>query len=147
MVFDYYHQGFDYFRKYEEIKPIHNVQNDTIGGNFKSELKFGDWVLFRIINNHNNKISRPIYGIFTGYNIADQALVFNFIEKRRAWQNYHHYKSTISNTEYTCDYSFDDPRVDSVIIWNDDVKILSHWKNKPSLSDLKCALICDTWYQ
>lgn len=135
MVFDNLHAARRWFRNY---KPTVEVVDYVSTSN---KMVFGDWFLFQhvIWENKINHISRPILGIFNDYTFWDQALVINFIEGNRAWANTH--KVLVGkDKQYDEQISFLDPEVQSIPLWHDDIKILGHWRNRPTLADLRIAI-------
>jgi len=142
-VFNKKYEAINDFRNYQPLPE--NFDEDTISTMMHSSkirvrdnFKFGDYVLFRNIK--EGKISRPIYGIFIRWNVWDMALVFNVIEKERAYiYNY----SYISNPDinYEMCLGLCDPEVESFALWGDeDVWVLGSWSQKPTISELKSAL-------
>lgn len=131
------------FRNYQPLPD--NFNEPTINNMIYSSkiavrdsFKFGDYVLFRHIKN-DKVISRPIYGIFTKWTVWDMALVFNIVEKERAYLwNY----SFISNPDinYEMCLGLCDPEVESFALWGEDIWVLGSWSQKPSISELKSAL-------
>ena len=127
-----------WFRSYKEISekiPWFLEETDE-------KLKFGNWVLFQhiIFSNKKAYISRPILGIFVGYSIWDQAIVFNIIEQRRAWE---FFVKILSNKElniYMYPMEFD-PEVQSFETWTSNIKILEYWNSKPTKNQLKSVLL------
>lgn len=100
--------------------------------------KFGDWILFQHIEN-DKRIGRPQYAIFTNFTIWDQSLVMQFVENKRAWMNF---TDIVMNKEngYKMSMIILDDEVEKIVLWDDNIHVLGHWKSKPNLSELKSAL-------
>lgn len=92
-----------------------------------------------IRQDHEQEISRPILAIFTNYKIWDQALVINFVQPQRAWMQSH---EVITNPEinYSMKAAEIDDEVQAIQFWTDNIKVIAHWKQKPSIKELKQAL-------
>jgi hypothetical protein len=90
-----------------------------------SNWKFGDWILIQHVENDTEevKISTPIYALFAGFSIWDQALVINYVEEIHCMK--------IDNA---------DPEVKQIALWHDNAIVLGHWKHKPTVTELKAAL-------
>lgn len=104
-------------------------------------MKFGDWIIFQHITYKENvaTISRPILGIFVDYTIWDQALVVNFIESPRAWTAFN---KVVTNKELNISMliAVVDPEVESIPLWNENIKVLGFWKTKPTYQQLKKSI-------
>ena len=103
-----------------------------------SNWEFGDFILFQHIIN-GQKISRPILGIFTSFTVWDMALVLNFVQKRRAW-TYSHEVITNPDINYKMLVGHLDDEIETIQFWTDNIKVLGHWKSKPSIKQLKEGL-------
>jgi hypothetical protein len=139
MIFKKLREAREHFRRYIP------VDKSTSGRWFyRSQLlipmglNFGDWILFQHIVN-GLTVSCPIYGIFTGWKIWDQALVINFVEKERAWMN-NNEVVTNEDINYTMHINHLDDEVQAIQFWTDDIVLLGHWKDKPAINQLKQAL-------
>lgn len=100
-----------------------------------NKLEFGDYILFQEYTNrkivgddYQYKISKPIFGIYLGGFIADQAFGFNYVkwinEKRIVY---------ITNENVTNYPKFKEVKnIDKHIEWYDYIDILGIWKNKPN---------------
>jgi hypothetical protein len=142
MKFDKRYEGVRHFRNYQPLPDgfTEMTVNKLVYSNRGKEVrnfKFGDYVLFRHID--GNLISRPIYGIFIKWTVWDMAMVFNFIEKERAYLNNYYYISN-PDTNYEMCLALCDPEIESLPLWDDDIWILGSWNVKPSLSELKSTL-------
>lgn len=134
MVFKNIHEARNWFLNYlplEDKVPEFWTQYDH------KSWKFGDYILFQHIKD-GKTISRPIYGIFTNFTVWDQALVMGFIQNRRAWTSH----EIITNAERNISYPICclDDEVEQIQFWTDNIKVLGHWKYKPSISELKSGL-------
>jgi hypothetical protein len=133
-----------YKHSYEAIEEFRNYQstNEEIKSFWTeydwSDWKMGDWVLIQYVK-RGKEISRPIYGMFVGVNIWDQALVVHIIEKPRAWR---WNTEILTNPELAIYMNLGgfDPEVEAFELWTSNIKVLGHWKVKPKLSELKQAL-------
>jgi hypothetical protein len=133
MIFHNIIEARNYFRKYkilsEEIEE------------YDGEFKFGNWYLIQHIKKVKDyfEISKPILGIAVGYDVYDMALCLKFIEQPRGWmKNNHVITSYKYNLKTPIIFEND---IQDFIIWYDNIFVLSTWKNKPSLKELKIALI------
>ncbi len=91
-----------------------------------SNWKFGDWILIQHVENSDEgeiQISTPIYALFVGFSIWDQALVINYVEEIQCMK--------IDEV---------DPQVKQIALWSDNAIVLGHWKQKPTVPELKIAL-------
>lgn len=153
MIFDNIHDAKKWFLNYVEF------DNSMVNSFYQSEdlgkdWKFGDYILLQHIQ--DNKISRPIYGIFTSFTIWDQALVLQMVENKRAWMYSNEvrlkipeatHKGKMPNTNVNI-CAMDD-EITQFEFWTGDINLLGHWKSKPSISELKDALkkqVRDTSY-
>lgn len=106
-----------------EIKPYFTYDYDH------SKWKFGDKILIQHvtyeedINPKQYKISHPIYALFVGFSIWDQALVINYVRQV--------HRAEIDEL---------DPKVEQIALWSDNVLVLGHWNYTPSLSEFKVAM-------
>jgi hypothetical protein len=131
--------------RYEAIKEFRNYQpmNEEVVDFWTKydwgKWKMGDWVLFQYIKCRENKISRPIYGMFVDFTIWDQALVVHIIEKQRAMR-WHTDILTNPELDITMRLGELDPEVEAFELWTGNIKVLGHWKTKPRISELKEAL-------
>ncbi len=131
--------------RYEAIKEFRNYQpmNEEVVDFWTKydwkDWKMGDWVLFQYIKCRENKISRPIYGMFVDFTIWDQALVVHIIEKQRAIR-WHTNILTNPELDITMRLGELDPEVEAFELWTGNIKVLGHWKTKPTISQLKEAL-------
>lgn len=98
------------------------------------DWKFGDYILIQHVKG-SSSVSRPIYGIFIDTGVWDQALVVHFIEKRRAWQIHN------SIGKYNYCIALLDPEITTIQLWTDDIHVLGHWKLKPTIQQMKSALL------
>lgn len=148
MIFKNKHEARKWFLKY---KPL---TENVISFCYEYDSKnwgFGDWILFHHITNEQNYdgdscstsnelvISRPILAVFTNFKIWDQALVINFIQPERAWM-YSHQVITNPENNYSMHIMSLDDEVEAIQFWTDNIKVLGHWKQKPSIKDLRLAL-------
>jgi hypothetical protein len=142
MIFESRYEAFRWFRKYSPYEG--DVKDEIPEG-----LKFGDFVLFRHIDGDGDgktpTISRPIFGIFVGFSVWDMALVFQFVEKERAWEFSH---KVITNKELKIKLHVGalDREVEYIPLWNQSVKIIGQWKSKPTISQLKESLLKEEKY-
>ena len=91
----------------------------------------GDWILFHHIDGREGRlfgadeyrISDPILAVFVGFSVWDQALVLNYVEP---------VPEMLLFTE--------DPKVENIALWADNVFVRGHWRTKPSFRQLKGAL-------
>jgi hypothetical protein len=144
MIFENIYEARNWFLKYS---PISEEEDDKIPFFWHNlsdhKWEFGDWILIQhIIEKEHGKdreISRPILAIFTNFKIWDQALVINFVQPQRAWMLSH---EVITNKElrYSMYISSLDDEVESIQFWTDNINVLGHWKNKPSIGEIKKAL-------
>jgi|GEM_PF-6158626 len=63
-----------------------------------------------------------------------------FIENKRAWTFSH---KVITNPErdikmHICCL---DDEIENIVFWDDNIYVLGHWKNRPTISELKIALL------
>ncbi len=99
-------------------------------------LKYGEHFLYQIISNHYTEdrkdiiMSYPNIGTFANYNIADQALEYEFITPMRTWEN--RFKPT--NGRW-----FPTTRLCSHIEWDKSIYIFGIWKSFPDWKELKKA--------
>lgn len=146
MRFDNIEEAREWFRKYtpiseEEDRKIPFFWDDLP----EHKWKFGDWILIQHIQpseygSKDRVISRPILAIFTNFKIWDQALVINFVQPRRAWEYAH---EVITNPEigYSMPIGTLDDEIEAIQFWTDNIKVLGHWESKPSIGQLKEAMI------
>jgi hypothetical protein len=132
MIFQEKYEAKRWFRKYT---PYEGKVKDEI----PDGIKFGDFVLFRHINGTDKLISRPILGVFVGFSVWDMSLVFQFVEKLRAWE-YHHKVITNRELGISLHLASMDREVEYVPLWHDGIKVIQKWGNKPTISQLKQAL-------
>ena len=100
-----------------------------------SEWEMGDWVLIQY-HKHGKELCRPIYGMFAGFSIWDQALVVHIVEKPRAWR-WHVEILTNPDLGIYMNFGGFDPEVESFELWTGNIHVLGHWGTKPSLGELK----------
>ncbi len=99
-------------------------------------LKYGDHFLYQIISNHYTEkredaiMSYPSIGTFTNYNIADQALEYEFITPMRTWET--RFKPS-QGTWYPT------TRLCSHIEWDESIYIFGVWKSFPDWKEIKKA--------
>jgi hypothetical protein len=135
MVFNKLYEARDWFLNYTEFeKPVINFWYDY---DFK-DWKFGDYILFQHIKD-GKLISRPILAIFTSFTVWDQALVINFIQNKRAW-TWSHEVITNPENNYKMNICMLDDEIENIQFWTDNIHVLGHWKNRPTLSELKSSL-------
>lgn len=146
MIFDNLQKAKEWFRQYKPLPDnfdwancyYHDLQTENA---FLPRLEFGDWILFKHIDGHKKSISRPILALFIKWSMWDMALVINFIESERAWMWKSYHEVYYSNKK---DYSGSpftfDSEVETIQFWTDDIQVLGHWKQKPTISQLKIAL-------
>lgn len=144
MIFKTLREARDWFLKY---KPLTEEVISFCYKHDHTDWEFGDWILFQHITHNEEQtgdfdkqlISRPILAIFTNFKIWDQALVINYVQPQRAWMRSHEvYNSPESKyTSYICEL---DDEVEAIQFWTDDIKVLGHWKHKPTIAQLKLAL-------
>ncbi len=146
MIFTNMIEAKKWFMKFKPLSKeiAHSIPNFIDFEGEDAKWEFGEWILFQHIKYSYDKINpimigRPQFAIFTNYKIWDQALVINFIEKPRAWEN-HHEVITNPDINYSEAISQGDDKVDAIQFWTDNIKILGHWKIKPTISDLKLAM-------
>lgn len=141
MKFDDIHKAREWFLDYKKINTSEVV---TFYGDYDtSDWKFGDRILFQHITD-KGLVSRPIYAIFTSFTVWDQALVICFIQEKRAWMSSHRVGK--DNDKGSLVLAFDD-EIETIQFWTDNIKVLGHWKIKPTLIEMKFALsnkLCDT---
>lgn len=133
-----------YTNKFDAINEFRNYQHtdeDIIDFWTKydwSKWKMGDWVLIQYVK-RGKEISRPIFGVFVGCSIWDMALVVNIVESPRAWR---WSTEILTNPELEIYMNLGgfDPEVESFELWTANIKVLGHWKNKPSIGELKESL-------
>jgi hypothetical protein len=131
--------------RYEAIKEFRNYQpiNEEVVDFWTKynwgKWKMGDWVLIQYINCREKQISRPIYGMFVDFTIWDQALVVHIIEKQRAMR-WHTNILTNPELDITMRLGELDPEVEAFELWTGNIKVLGHWKTKPTISQLKESL-------
>jgi len=86
-----------------------------------NQLKFGDYILFQEYQDRNYKgvfkVTKPIFAIYLGFFVADQAFAFNYVK----WVN--------ENREEVYD-------IDNHIEWSDYINILGIWKVKPTWQEI-----------
>ena len=99
----------------------------------------GQWLLFQHIRSlHNSKdfeISRPILVMFLDHTIWDQALVIEFVESRKSYQNIHKYKNNYGEFEL----SNLDIQTEQIQFWTDDINILGIFDSKPNFKEIRKA--------
>lgn len=100
----------------------------------KNDLSFGDHILYQIVykdpETSKMMMSYPKMAIFTSYNIADQALVYEMVSPIRSWE----YKF-----EPKEGYFYSTTHITSHIEWYDIIYIFGIWKNKPNWKEMKKA--------
>jgi hypothetical protein len=128
------HEAREWFRKYRPLKEG-EFDYDTEGYHCFNDVEMGDWLLFNHIREYKT-ISRPILGLVAGHNIWDQALVLEIVEPRRAF----HHNSTI-NEDYETPISLVDQDVQYFIFWDDDIRVIGHWKFKPKVKELRSVFL------
>lgn len=146
MIFDNIQKAREWFRDYKPLPENYNYEGCLHSDLFHRQksihnIKFGDWLLFNHIdgNSSPNTISRPILAVFSKFSIWDQALVINFIENDRAWMTCHEVYYS-ENKEYYGHACLFDSEIQTIQFWTDDIKVLGHWKQKPTIKQLKEAL-------
>ena len=145
MIFNNMEEARDWFLNYKSL----DEESDNKIPFFWDDLgnhkwKFGDWILIQHIksdedDNKKRVISRPILAIFTNLKIWDQALVINFVQQQRAWMFSH---KVTTNPEYGINMHICtlDDEIEAIQFWTDNIKVLGHWKIKPSIGEIKKAL-------
>lgn len=102
------------------------------------DWEMGDWVMIQYVKYRDgqNLISRPIYGMFVGVSVWDQALVIHLIEKPRAWMCH---AEILTNPELGIYMNLAtlDPETEPFELWTSNIKVLGHWKRKPTIGELK----------
>jgi len=131
-IFDKRYKAVEEFRQY---KPY---DGGTISFwteyNWK-DWKMGDWVLIQYIKG-GEEISRPIYGLFIDFSVWDMALVVNIVESKRAYTQ--NYGIGVEDSDGFA-LAWEDPEVESFELWTGNIRVLGHWKTKPSIKELKLA--------
>lgn len=141
MIFDSTYEAYKWFRRYEIYTDADfdfNTEGYWLQTQDKLNMKMGDWFLFRHVKD-GSLISRPILGLFVGHTIWDQALVIEYVEQKRAW-GWSHEVITNKELNYSMHINQLDQEVDHVQFWTDDIKVLGHWKSKPTRAELRAAL-------
>lgn len=142
MIFESRYEALRWFRKY-------SIYSGEVKDEMPEDVKFGDFLLFRHIDGdgdgNNPTISRPILGVFVGFSVWDMALVFQFVESERAWEFSH---KVITNKELKTKLplAFRDKEVECIPLWNQSVKVIGKWRNKPTISQLKESLLKEEKY-
>ncbi|MFM2393756.1 MAG: hypothetical protein RLZZ546_1738 [Bacteroidota bacterium] len=100
-----------------------------------NKLNFGDHILYQIVyteksTDKKNFMTYPMMALFTAYNIADQALEYEFVHPLRTWQ----YKFEPSIGYYT-----PATEVQSHIDWFSYIYIFGVWKSAPTWQEMKKA--------
>lgn len=90
--------------------------------------KFGDWILIQHVkpakeSDTKYQISEPIFALFVGFTVWDQALVINYIRPLNDAQVFDH-----------------DPEVEHIPLWHENCIVLDHWHEKPTISELRMGL-------
>ena len=102
----------------DKIKKKLNIYSDNC-----NDLKFGDYILFQeytsitIDGEHSFNISKPIFAIYLGFFVADQAFAFNYVK----WINENREEVYNINSHYE---------------WTYYVDILEIWKVKPTWKEI-----------
>ncbi|MCK9445618.1 hypothetical protein M0Q50_01855 [bacterium] len=100
------------------------------------KIKFGDYILFQEYkydsNSKSYNVSKPIFVIFLGYFIADQALGFNYVE----WLNENHTEYINNENVTNLKVCKEVKEINCHIEWDDYIDILGHWKNKPNWKEI-----------
>lgn len=128
--------------EYEAQEHFHQFTPYTgeIEKNHDTHLEFGDWILLRrILYDYDTKtysISRPILGLFVGYSVIDMALAINYVEKPRAWMSH-----CMIGVQYGIMYRDLMLNVTEYETWHNSWALIARWDRKPTISELKSALI------
>jgi hypothetical protein len=133
-----YNNRFEAINEFRKYKPTDEKIIDFWTEYDWEDWDMGDWVL---IQYHKNceELSRPIYGIFAGISVWDQALVIHLIEKPRAWKSNVEILTNPDLNIYMNLGGFD-PEVEPFELWTGNIKVLGHWKVKPTIGQLKHSL-------
>lgn len=137
MVFKNLYEAKKWFRNYVQLENPGLISDFWTNYNHK-DWKFGDYILFQHI--HDGKlISRPIYAIFIDFTIWDQAPVLSLVENKRAWTFSH---EVVTNAEYDIKMHICclDSEIENIVFWDDNIYILGHWKNRPTINELRTSL-------
>lgn len=145
MIFNNLNEVKDFYRQYRDLEDgeydyhKNGFYHSEIDDYLENYLEFGQYILFKHIKD-GNKISRPILGIFLGYNIWDQALVIEFVEKRKNYMDIH---DVITNKDknYTMIASSLDIQTEQIQFWTDDIILMGFWNYKPNWKEMKSSLI------
>ena len=137
MVFENIENAKDWFRQYKPFNK--NTEYNSYYKNFNTyNLKDcqGQWILFQhiksIYNSKDFEISRPILALFLGHTIWDQALVIEFVEPRKAYQQRHKYKNNTG--EY--DLFYLDIQTEQIQFWTDDINVMGIFNSKPNYKEI-----------
>lgn len=136
MIFENKYDGIKWFLNYREVDD-HVISFWTEYEH--KDWKFGDYILIQHIID-GQKISRPMYGIFTNFTVWDQALVLQFVQPKRAWTHHHSYYYKYNDQKFENSYYLDDDEVTAIQFWTDNIFVLGHWKSKPNRAQLREAL-------
>lgn len=145
MVHETLHKARNWFLNYKDLSTAQGIQIPFFWTKYNHQgWNFGDRILFQHIKpgkGQSSLISRPIYAIFVGWSVWDQALVMHFVENRRAWMNSSSVEIKYNNKEYEpMSVYMHDMEVQHIQFWTDNIKVLGHWDYKPELKELKTAL-------
>ena len=138
----------DWFRSYTPLANQEPGQGDDSAEIALLKIPIGHWILFQYTHSVWNaspakfEISRPVFGLFVGISIWDQATVVNIVEKKRAWM---WWSEVLNNPapEFSKFYTRVaelDPEVESFELWTGSIDLLGHWEVKPTISELKAAM-------
>jgi hypothetical protein len=109
------------------MKPVKYTPTDTTDYPYFTydypidSLQMGHWIVFRHVTPDGT--SNPQLGLFVGYSTWDMALVVHYVRDRSQW-------NTGEN----------DPTLEHIALWSDNLLMIGHWSHKPSFSELKHAL-------
>lgn len=106
-------------------------------------LKFGDFFLYQTIS--DNHMTYPKLAVFIGYNFADMALVYQFVNSPRTWMNNVKFCSNEKLNRYSTvsEYGYS---VTDFIEWGDEIYIFKIWKSMPNWKELKKYYKKTMWY-
>jgi len=102
------------------------------------KLQFGDYILFQeytqksVDGKYVFNISKPIFSIYLGSFVADQALSFNYIK----WINENHIEHVTNQYVTNCKVFKEVSGVESHYEWIDYVDILGIWKVRPNWKEI-----------
>ncbi len=98
-------------------------------------LKFGDFILFQEYtkgvhdgNRYHYSISKPIFAVYLGFFLADQAVGFNYVR----WVNENRFTRSVEGYETNGQVE----NIECHIEWDDYVDILGHWESRPNWKEL-----------